>query len=289
MVTNSDVQREADARGDDALARMLSVSGKVSEADLDRILDYARMKGLSFGESAVELRLIERADLDQVLAAQFENSIGAERQGDMSRELVAVNEPSSRKAEALRSLRVQLMLGSLAPTGNMLAIVSPSSGDGRSYIAANLSVVFAQLGERTLLVDAHLQKPRLHEMFGMPNAPGLASALLSGGSGALKAAVIPRVKNLSLVSAGECPPNADDILARNTLIKICSVLKSHYDVVLFDTPPGESSTGADWIANRCGKALMIVRKDQTSFAATKAFLDRIRSRAEVVGGVLNSN
>lgn len=287
MVTNADVQSAADTRGEGALGKLLTDSGKISESDVPRILDYGRMKGVNFGEAAVELRLIERADLDSALAAQFDCSHVAEGQGDMSRELIAAHSPFSPKVEALRSLRVQLMLGSLAPTANTLAIVSPSSGDGRSYIAANLAIVFSQLGERTLLVDAHLQKARLHEMFGVQVAPGLSSGLVGRSSGVLKTVSIPQLPNLWLVPAGMQPPNADDLLARNTLIKVCSVLKSQYDVVLFDTPPGDSSTGADWIANRCGKALVVVRQNHSGFAATKTFLERIKSRAEVVGSVLN--
>jgi protein-tyrosine kinase len=287
MVTNANVDPEADARGEDTLVRLLSASGKISESDVERILDYARMKGVNFGEAAVQLRLIEREDLDQALAAPFDFSSVADAPGSVGRELIAVNDPFSRKAEALRSLRVQLMLGSFAPTANTLAIVSPSSGDGRSFIAANLAIVFSQLGERTLLVDAHLQKSRLHEMFGTQNGPGLSSALMGRSSSALKAIAVPQLKNLWLVPAGERPRNADDILARNTLIKVCSALKSQYDVVVFDTPPGDSSTGADWIANRCGKALMVVRQGHTGFAASKAFLERIKARAEMVGCVLN--
>jgi receptor protein-tyrosine kinase len=245
------------------------------------------MKGLSFGDAAVELRLIQREDLDQALAAPFDFSTAVDGPGSFGEELIAAKDPFSRKVEALRSLRVQLMLGSLAPTANMLAVVSPSSGDGRSFVAANLAIVFSQLGERTLLVDAHLQNPRLHEMLGAQLAPGLSSALVGRNSSALKAIAVPRFSNLWLLPAGERLSNADDVLARNTLIKVCSVLKSQYDIVLFDTPPGDSSTGADWIAHRCSKALMLVRQGHTGFAASKAFLERIRSRAHVVGCVLN--
>ena len=238
--------------------------------------------------------MVTHVDVQSETRSQAENALGqpvysqvAEGRVDVSREVIAAYEPSSRKVAVFRSLRAQLMLGSLAPTSNTLAIVSPSSGDGRSFVAANLAVVFSQLGERTVLVDAHLQKSRLHEMFGTPSVPGLSSALMGQSSGALKAVAIPGLKNLWLVPAGEKPTNADDLLAQNTLVKICSVLKSQYDVILFDTPPGDSSAGGEWIANRCGKALMVVRQDKTGFGATRAFLARIKPRAEVVGCVLN--
>jgi protein-tyrosine kinase len=287
MVSNTDVQPRAGGQLEGALGKLLSDSGKISETDVQRILQYARTKGLRFGEAAVRLRLVERTDVDRALATQFDYPYIAKDQDNLSRELIAAYNPFSPKVEALRSLRVQLMLGSFAPTANALAIVSPSSRDGRSFIAANLAVVFSQLGERTLLVDAHMQNSRLHEIFGMPNAAGLSSALVGRTFGVLKALNVPQFKNLSLVPGGPRPPNVDELLARDNFAKVCGVLRNEYDVVLFDTPAGDSSTGVDWIADRCGKALLVVRQNQTQFAAAKAFVKRMKSRAEIVGSVLN--
>jgi len=206
---------------------------------------------------------------------------------DVSPELIAAHDPSGRKAEVLRSLRVQLMLGAFNPTANALAIVSPSPREGRSFMAANLGVVFAQLGQRTLLVDAHMQKPRLHEICGTANDSGLSSALGGRTPGVLKAISVPNLRNLWLVPGGPPPPHPDDLLARDAFAALCSSFKSQYDVVLFDTPPGNTSSAADWIADRCGKALVVVRRNHTGFSVAKAFLERINSRAQVVGCVLN--
>ena len=287
MVDNTTMPSAAGAQVETTLGKLLSDSGKITEEDVQRILHYARTKGLRFGEAAVRLRLVKRTDVDRALATQFDYSYVAEGQSNLSRELVAAYNPFTPKVEALRSLRVQLMLGTFTPTANALAIVSPSTGDGRSFIAANLAVVFSQLGERTLLVDAHLQKSRLHEFFGVPNTAGLSATLVGRTSGALKTLTVPQFKNLSFIPAGAPPPNADELLAREPFAKVCSVLRKEYDVVLFDTAPGGSSTGVDWIADRCGKALMVVRQNHTEFPAAKAFLKRIELRAEVVGSVLN--
>jgi len=274
-------------RSEDALGKLLYNSGKIKESDVQTILQYALKKGLRFGEAAVKLRLIEQSDVDRALAAQIGGSYVADGQSDISREVIAAYSPSAPKVEALRSLRARLMLGSLGLTANAMAIVSSSSGDGRSFIAANLAVVFSQLGERTLLIDAHLQSSRLHEMFGIQNSEGLSSALAGRTAGHLKAVSIPRLRNLWLVPAGASPPNADELLAQDTFATICTALKSQFDVVLFDTPPGDSSAGADSIAGRCGKGLIVVRQNRTGFAAAKAFVERIKSHAEVVGCVLN--
>jgi receptor protein-tyrosine kinase len=226
------------------------------------------------------------ADKDAKIEA-FHNSFSASDRSSLGEELVAAHDPSSPQVDAFRSLAMQLMLGAFGATGNALAVVSPSSGDGRSFIAANLAVVFSQLGQRTLLIDAHLEKPRLHKIFSVENAAGLSSILGGQASGTLKPVHVPQLRNLWLVPGGPQLPNADELLARDGFADVCNALKHQNDVVLFDTSPGETSTGADWVANRCGKALIVVRRNRTEFADTKAFLGRVKSRAEIVGCVLN--
>ena len=217
----------------------------------------------------------------------FDKSFVAKEGVNLGQELIAVHNASSPRADALRALAAQLMLGAFNPTGNALAVVSPSSGDGRSFVAANLAVILSQLGQRTLLVDANLHNGRLHEIFGIGNSAGLSSSLEGAASGSLKPVGVPQLRNLWLVPGGPRPPNADDLLALDSFADVCNTLKSQNDVVLFDTPPGDTSTGADWIANRCGKALIVVRRNHTGFATTKAFVARLKSRAEIVGCVLN--
>lgn len=206
--------------------------------------------------------------------------------GHIGNELIAASSPLAPQVEALRSLRAQLMLGSFSATANSLAIVSTSSGDGRTYVAANMAILFAQLGKRTVLVDAHLQNPRLHDLFGIQNVRGLSAAL---GPVAVREPTlhsVPQIGNLYVVVGGAPPANADDLLASDALGRVCRSLTSQFDIVLFDTPPG-SSSGVDWIADRCGKVLLVVRQDRTRLARAKSFVERIRSRAEVVGCVMN--
>lgn len=220
-------------------------------------------------------------------AAQVGDMYIADDSSNLSRELIAAYQPYSPEVEAMRSLRSQIMLGSFSASANALAIVSPSSGDGRTFIAANLAIVFSQLGKRTLLVDAHLQNARVHELFGMQNMLGFSSALAAGGSSDVTPVGVPQFKNLSVVPAGVRPANADDLLAHVSYGSLFSSMMSQFDVVLFDTPPGEASSGVDWIADRCGKVLLVVRQNYTGFAKAESFVRRIKSRAEVVGSVMN--
>lgn len=272
---------------DTSLGKLLCDSGKINPRDVDRVLAFAKKKGLPFGEAAIKLRILKKSDIDQALATQFEYSYLRDGEKPFSKELIAAYKPFTNKVEALRSLRVQLMLSSFDSSPNSLAIVSAGTGEGRSFIVANLAVVFAQLGERTLLIDAHMQDARQHKIFRVDESPGLSSALAGRTSGKIKIFSIPQIKNLSLLPAGARPPNTDELLARDAFATICSRLGQAYDVLLIDTPPGDTSTAADWIANRCGKALIVARRDVTRLDDLKAFVSRMRSRAEVVGSVLN--
>jgi protein-tyrosine kinase len=201
--------------------------------------------------------------------------------------LISAYQPFAPEVEAMRSLRTQLMLGSFSTTSNALAIVSPSSGDGRTFIASNLAIVFSQLGKRTLLVDAHLRNPRVHDLFGLQNTTGLAAALEDGRSNALIPISVPQFKNLDILPTGAPSGHVDDLLARDSFGKVCRSLADQFDVVLFDTPPGGSSSGVDWIADRCGKVLLVVRQGHTRYVEVESFVRRIKSRADIVGSVMN--
>jgi Mrp family chromosome partitioning ATPase len=116
-----------------------------------------------------------------------------------------------------------------------LAIVSPGREEGRTYLAANLAVVFSQLGERTLLIDADMRHPRQHVLFGLPNRGGLSS-LLAGRAGADVIELVAPLTNLSVLPAGPQPPNPQELLGRPVFQNFLAELDKEFDVVIIDTP-----------------------------------------------------
>ena len=103
-------------------------------------------------------------------------------QGNYSEELVAAYQPFSQQVEALRALRSQLMMRWFNETNKSLAVVTANAGEGGSYLASNLAVMFSQLGERTLLIDANMRNPRQHIIFNLKENRGL-SDILAGRAG----------------------------------------------------------------------------------------------------------
>src|SRR5712692_10666447 len=155
-------------------------------------------------------------------------------------ELVVANDPFHTRAEELWALRTQLLIrwSNAEARHRLLAIVSPGSGEGRSYVAANLAVVFSQLGERTLVIDADLRAPRQHRIFNVPDRVGL-SAVLSGRADASAVVPVPEFGTLWLLPAGGCPPNPQELLSREALAVFLRELRADFDVILFDTPPAK--------------------------------------------------
>src|SRR6266852_8460884 len=200
---------------DRRIGSILAEEGKLGARDIERIMELQQLEGLRFGEAALRLGLISPADLRGAIAKQYDLPHLLPGNETISRELVVAHEAFHPRAEELRALRTQLLIrwSNAEVRHRMLAVVSPGFGEGRSYVAANLAVVFSQLGERTLLIDADLRTPRQHRIFNIPDRIGL-SAVLSGRAGRGAMVPVPAFGTLSLLPAGACPPNPQELLLR---------------------------------------------------------------------------
>jgi protein-tyrosine kinase len=187
-------------------------------------------------------------------------------------------------------VRSQLMLRWFNPDLGMkhLAIVSPYRAEGRSYFAANLAVVFSQLGQRTLLIDADLRHPSQHRMFDLENQAGL-STLLAGRAESTLIERIVSLSNLSILPAGPIPPNPQELLGRPLFQKILTDAADEYDAIILDTPSAEESSDAQTIAARAGGAFMVSRLHHTRTAAAKILSEGLTATgALLIGAVINN-
>ena len=153
---------------------LLVARGVLQPEHIDRVIARQHSHDEPFGEAAIALKLLQRSDLDAALSTQFNYGYLHDNDTHLSRELVTAFKPFSSVSEEMRALRGQIMLRWLNDDRRrrMLSVVSPQAQDGRSFIAANLAVVFSQQGQRTLLIDANLRQPRQAE--GEPlHQPGL--------------------------------------------------------------------------------------------------------------------
>ena len=227
------------------------------------------------------------AEAGQVLPGPFGESLPAPA-SELVPEIVVTGDPDSPDAEQLRSLRSQLMLRWLdsKERPGALAVVSAGPGEGRTWIAANLAVLFAQAGKRTILIDADLRRPCLHHVFGVPGSVGLSSIL--AGRPAADAIVDIRVASgLSLLPAGAPAPHPQELLAGDGFRRLLSALCSSADVVLVDTPAADSCADAAMIAARAGAALVVASRDRSSVPRIATLSNNLQDfGVRVVGAVL---
>ncbi len=271
------------------IGAILVNGGTIGPDDVDRVMDLQQREGWRFGEAALRLSLISERDLVDALHKQYDLPMQP-GVGNFS-ELVAAYHPYHRCTEELRALRTQLLIRWFRrPTSEqqVLAIVSADSGEGRSYVAANLAVLFSQLGERTLLIDADLRNPRQHRIFNVEDRVGLSS-VLAGRAEPDVAVAIPGFHNLRLLPAGAPPPNPLELLSRPVLPALLHEYLEDFDIILIDTPPALRYSDAQTVGFRAGSAIVLTRQGHTRFADSNQVVRALgEGGTHVVGTVMNN-
>jgi protein-tyrosine kinase len=276
---------------DRLIGAILMETGKLSAQDAERVVALQKEEGLRFGDAAVQLGVLTHDDIQYALARQYGYPYlrFSEDRAQVAEEVIAAYQPYSREAESIRALRSQLKMrwftGELAR--RTLAIVSVEKSVGRSYLAANLAVVFAQLGERTLLIDADMRSPRQHTLFHLENRSGLSS-ILANRAKDRELRQVPALPDLHVLTAGPTPPNPQELLSRPAFDAYLDQVSTEFDVILIDTPAATHYADAQIIAGKARGALLATRKDRTRLTATRQLCASFSHLGvAMVGSVLN--
>ena len=276
-----------------SIGDILVAAGRLSSADASLIMEHQRQHEIQFGDAALALKLLTKDDIDFALARQFDYTYLARQDTSVSPDLVAAYKPFSPIVENLRAVRSQLMLRwfNTDALHKVLAVVSPSKGDGRSFIAANLSIVFAQQGQRTLLLDADLRatpETGQHALFKLGKSAGL-SGILAGRANLEAAALpVPSLPGLTVLPTGAVPPNPQELLGRPEFSQLLGSAAQQFDVIIIDTPAGGDFSDAEIIAARAGAAMMLARKNKSLLPNVALLARRLQEGGvTLVGSVLN--
>lgn len=277
------------ARGvERTIGAILIDCGRLSPDDIERVLELQKEAGLRFGEAGVKLGLLTEADILFALSLQFDYPFLSGPARPVSDDVVVAYRPFGNEGERLRSLRSQLQLHWFDKAGKntSLAVVGPHRGEGRSYLAANLAVSFAQAGERTLLIDADLHNASQHRYFKLENGAGLSN-LLAGQLQDSMVQFIAGIPGLAVLPSGPLPPNPQELLARPVFQRILEQSTSTFSVVIVDTPAMDEGIDATLLVRATRAALAVARTNLTrtdAFAETTSMLTDVG--AKVVGSVL---
>ncbi|WP_374588151.1 polysaccharide biosynthesis tyrosine autokinase [Ideonella dechloratans] len=277
-----------------SIGEIIRDTRNLSAEQVGQILAYQKTHGVRFGEAAIALGFATPDDVLHALAQQFNYAYAGESGDKANPELVVLNQPFSQQAEAFRAIRAQILLrtqpGAVegAPkVKRALAVVSPNSGDGKTFFCANLAVALAQMGGKTLVVDADLRGPRMHDVFGVDAGTGL-TGLLTGRRGEGVVNSVKGVPNLFVLPVGISPPNPLELLQGPAFGLLLHELLKKFDHVVVDTPAGQYGSDGIVAAARCGVALVVARKDAARIHSLRELIQNLAATgAQVTGVVMN--
>lgn len=279
------------AKGEDGntLGDILEKSGILTRTQVEEILRIQQEENLYFGEAALKLKYLSYEELNFALARQYGYEYLTPDNAVLSKELVAVYKPFSKQAEALRAIRSALIVNALDRGHKVMAVLSPSAGEGKSYIAANLAILFSQLNKKTLLIDANFRSPRQHEIFSFDPRIGL-SAILGGRLSREAFEKLPETleafSNVSMLGSGPKPPNPSELLSNPRLAVFLKQLRNIYDVILIDTPSAEYKADVQFVSQCVDSAVLVCRKNKTAMSAYKGLLAFCKHISLPVAGVV---
>jgi capsular exopolysaccharide synthesis family protein len=198
--------------------------------------------------------------------------------------LITITDPQGPAAEAYQSLRTNIQFSSLDQTLRTLLIAAAESGTDKSTALANLAVVMAQTGDRVIVVDGDLRRPRQHELFGVNNQPGLTTWLSGDGAAPLQNTA---VENLQVLAAGPATKNPVALLSNKRLGEALAELTAQADYVICDAPPVLAVTDAAlWATNVDGVVMLVNAGGTKREEAQRAKVVLEKVQANLLGVVL---
>lgn len=273
-------------RAEANIGKLLQEAGKLQPHDLERVLKLQQDENLRFGEAAQRLGLVTEADIREALSQQFEYPYVPVGEPGFGLRLAAASAPYGKEAEALRSVRAELLLRWFKDGRKTLAVGSARADEGASLLAANLAVLFAQMGQRVLLIDADMRTARQQDIFTLDKGMGL-SDILAGRVPSVQVRTVKPFQTLSILPAGSPPPNPAELLARPAFGALLAGLESSYDVILVDTTPSQIAADFQLVAARVGGMLIATRRNVGRLSPLVELKDKIvMTGAQIVGAVV---
>ena len=168
----------------------------------------------------------------------------------------------------------------------MVAVLSPGPGEGRSQLCGELAISFAQLGRRTLLVDADMRKPQQHVLFSSTNQHGLSQAIAHNDKPYFHP--VGDLPSMHLLTAGPIPPNPLELLSDGRFSNLLNEWRNSYEFIVLDTPPVAQCADGLAVATMATRALVLSRAQHTTYKSTRSLLRRLAStHSRLLGAVIN--
>ncbi len=281
----ADLERPANGKAPSVTARVVQraqLSASPVSPTPTRNIGLGAALGLLVGLGAAFAR--NALDTSVKSAEQLERLTGVPNLGSIAFDpkvrrhpLIVQEHPNAARSEAFRQIRTSLQFIDIDHPEKMIAVASSLPEEGKTTTLCNLAIALAQAGNRVVLVEADLRRPRAAEYLGLEGAVGLTNVLV--GQASLDDVLQPWGDDLfSVLASGPTPPNPSELLASDRMRKLLVELQESYDTILIDTPPLLPVTDAAAIAVHCDGALLITRYGATS-------RDQVQKAVAVLTGV----
>jgi receptor protein-tyrosine kinase len=201
--------------------------------------------------------------------------------------LIMAHDPYDPRCEKIRALRTELLLRrELNDRADIVALLSPCAGEGRSLLAADLAIAFAQTGRPTLLVDADLRRPQQHLLFGTDNRQGLSQAIEYEVSPLLH--TVQGLPRMSVLTAGAVPANPLELLSSRGFASMIEDWRNNFEFVVIDTAPIKHFSDGLAVARLVGRVLALSRAQHTPYKDMQDMLRRLAAtRSQILGAVIS--
>lgn len=205
-------------------------------------------------------------------------------------ERIFTRNPQSSMSEALRTLRVSIQLSGSSANSRCIAVTSTAPGEGKTTVSANLAQAFAGAGEKVLLIDADLRKPRLHKIFQAASAANDGRGLSSFLAGVVNDGFVAKtsVANLSLIPSGPIPPNPVELLASNRFFQLITKAGEDYDRIIIDAPPHLGFADVLVLSRKVGGVVLVSGIGETTRDGIRHFKKSILNvQGTILGCIVN--
>lgn len=212
---------------------------------------------------------------------------GVEKIGDSALDTLTHTAPRSSFAEGIKTMRANLMFMAPDNPPRLLLMTSPGPSEGKTLTSVNMAIALAQSGQKTLIIDSDMRRPRVHKALGISNEKGFSDVFTSNKS--LKELVTETpIENLYALPCGPIPPNPSELLHSERFYKVLEEMKGQYDRIIFDSPPLAAVADALILSHSVDAVLLILKFGQTRQELLRRSVEQLEAiGAPFIGCVLN--
>ena len=252
---------------------------------LNSVLAFVLGLSMSIGFAFV----LEKLDVTVKESDMLEQLLGVTSLGlvSKSQQPLLLGDDNTDTSESMRRIRTNLQYLNFDQSIRSFAVASPETGDGKTTVASNLAIVFAQAGQKVLLVDCDLRRPSISQVFHLPDARGLSNVLI-GAADADSVILSSGVDGLSVITSGPIPPNPADLLNSERMDDLLAIFEGRFDIVILDCPPVLALSDTVILASKADAVLMVSsfgKSKKADMLAARNALTKVGAR--ILGFVIN--